>query len=573
MIKKNRRIKLPVFVSWCTKAFKALTRYLAKILREAVGAWFLQLKYGRTILDASFDIHKENQKLLYASRMKALAAGDKREVLLPQASLDPSKCILFGNQFLLIDQTEGHFLALGVPGSAKTLITYASVAHTLTLPNRRVVLLDPKNDMRGILHAQNISYSYFNTSAKDSVRWDIAKDANSPNKLIQLASILLPEEKNNTDSFWLRASRRLLVAIMSVFLHKFGECWTFHDAIKASRLPKEELITFLRQYPDNEILIECLFSEEVEKASANVRLDFIMHLDKLVPAAIHSQQATKSFSVSDFMKGEGVLLFGMDITEDEASKPLLHAVFNTLVNYINALPDKPPIRTFLYIEESYFLGEMPGLAKLIAFGRSKNAIVWLVLQCVSGFYKIYDENLAEFILSLCRHVIALRSTPKTAKYLSSLFGTVRIFKRSISDSLSQSGLSGGDQVREESTPKFLDSTFLNIDIPSKEKGLTGFFITPDSVEEKHISGEEVERLKAKRVPVPPDEPISKENQILLPWTAEEKKKFVYGEYTKGGENDGINTLNDFIDKEGAEYLVEFARKFVEEFKNGKEECN
>ena len=533
-----------------------------------LGAWYIQLKYGQTISDSSWNIQLEDQKLLHAKRLKEIRASTVKELPASEPP-QPENSIPFGDKWLEIEKTESHFLILGVPGAGKTLLTYYILSHVLKLTNRRVVIFDPKNDVRGILHAMDISYLYFNISSKNGLRWAVERDFTSYN-LRQFASILLPEEQNGGDSFWLEAARALVVGVICVFIYLEVD-WKFHDILKATQLSKDELVKFLGQFPGNTALVNALFSEEVEKTAGNVQLDLFVKLQRLVAPAVHSQQATRDFSLAEFMKSEGVLVIGMDLSEREASTPMIRAVFRRLTDLINAQEEKPKIKTFLFIEESYFLGKLPGLDELITFSRSKNAIVFIILQGIEGFYELFQKNVAELILGFCRYIIALRSTPATAKWLSSLFGQIKKFKRKKNDGFSQGGATGGDQVGEESEAKFLDSAFLSIPIPSREKGgLTGYFITPDGAEKRTIAGETVEQMKPKRVVIPSEPKLDAKDQVLLPWTPSEKQKFVYGE-TKGGGD--VNTLNDFLDKEIAEYLVEFARKFVEEFKNGKEECN
>ena len=567
MTKKNFKV-LQTIGNGILKSFKT-------IIKEMSSAWYMQVRYGETILDSSLSVHTKTTKFIHEKRIQAIKSARLPKELPSENTanlpFDRNNCIPFGDRFLNLDTLEGMFLVLGLPGSGKTLLSYHTLSHVLSISNRRVVIFDPKNDVRGILEALEIQYHYFNISSKNGSSWAVEKDFQSYNKLRQFATILLPDEKNSIDSFWLEAARALVVAVMCVFIYKKIP-WKFQDIVKAATtLSKKELIQFLEQFPGNTALIKALFSDEVEKTAGNVTLEVFIKLQRLVPAAVHSEQAEKHFSLTEFMEGEGVLVIGMDLSERETSSPIIRALFRRIVDLINSLPEKPDIRTFLFIEEAYFLGRLDGLDEIITFGRSKNAIAWIILQGIEGFYELFQENVAELILGLCRYVIALRSTPKTADFLSKLFGIIKVFKRRKSDGFSQGGATGGDQVGEESEAKILNSAFLNLPIPSKELGLTGYFITPDGAEKRTISGDAVEQMKPKKVVILPEPELDTEDQVLLPWTEEEKRKFIYGKTE--GENDDVDTL---ISEQISEYFLEFMEEFLKEFEQDGEEiddCN
>lgn len=533
----------------------------------------LEYRHGHSIIDTAWDIHRENQTELVASKDRQIKQSeaaqkgilaDHQSPALP-ADYDREKYVPFGLGFQKIDETEGHFLISGVTGSGKGLLTQITMAHVLSLQKRRVVIIDPKNDTLGILHGMNIPYKYFNIASTRGIAWDIAKDAGSYTKLPQIAAILLPADEKATDNFWLFASRALLVAIMRVFIYLFQDEWAFHDVVKAATfLSREELITFLKQCPGNEAIILSLFSEEVEKASANVMLEVFTKLERLNTAAVHSQQATEKISLKEFMQqDDGVLVIGMDLTEKEAHMPMIHAIFRRLCDFILALPEYPDVKTWFFIDEVIFLGYLPGLLDLMVFARSKNALVTLAIQGMEGMEEIYKKNFSEIIVEMCRYKAILRSTARTARWVSSLFGKVEVYDSTSSDNFGSQGVSGGSQVRKEGREKFYDSTFLELPFPSKAKklGLTGFFITPDKAETRKISSERLEALMPKKVEVAKEESIDNEQQLLVPWSEKEKARFIYGDREKEEV-----TIDDLLDEQVVEYFLNFTEEFARKLK-------
>jgi len=578
-MKSKKSIFRPILKA-IRRLFKALLRQLRSIALSVVRSFLLELRQGQSIVDTAWDIHLENQDQLMSQKIQQIKQAKIKEELpassspaLP-ADYDPEVYLPFGLDFIKIEETEGHFLTEGVTGSGKGILTQITMAHVLGLKKRRVVVIDSKQDTLPILHGMNIPYKYFNIASNRGVAWDIAKDAGSYTKLPQIAAILLPADEKATDNFWLFASRALLVAIMRVFIYLFGDDWAFHDVIKAATfLSREELITFLKQCPGNEAIVHSLFSEEVEKATANVMLEVFTKLERLNTAAVHSQQATEKISLKEFMEqDDGVLVIGMDLTEKEAHNPMIHAIFRRLSDFILALPDYPETKTWIFIDEVIFLGYLPGLLDLMIFGRSKNALVSLALQGIEGMIEIYRKNFAEIIVEMCRYKTILRSTAVTAKWVSSLFGKVDVYDSTSSDSFGSQGISGGSQVRKQGREKYYDSTFLNIPLPSRKKGLTGFFITPDTAEKRHISGEMLDNLKPKTVEVSKEECIDNDQQLLMPWTEKEKAKFIYGD-----RKEEEVEINDLLDEQMVEYFLnfteEFARKLEQKDEHKKEDRN
>lgn len=582
MSREYRRVKTRTLLRCIRRCINRLLLRLKKamlaIIKEMLRAFFLQLKYGRTAVDTAYSFHLEGAQEVYkqittATRVaseKALAESKRLEPPQLPPGVDRSQYILFGNRYLHLDEVEGHFLTIGVTGSGKTLLLHASLAHTLSVPGRKI-MFDPAGDLLPILHGLNIPYKYFNISTTSGAGWEIAKDAKELLKLRQLAAILLPEENHSTsDTFWLHAARAVLVAIMSVFVTRFGTDWKLHDVIKAFMLNRKEFIQFLRQCPENNRIIDIIYNEEVGTTTGNIEMELLVQLERIIPAAVHTQQATDWISIDEFMQSDNaVLVIGMDLTERQVSEPIIRAFFRCFVDYCNALPDYPDTRTFVYIDESYFLGKLPGLVELITFGRSKRVLVWIVLQGIEGYLELYREHVAELILGLCRYMILLRSTPKTSQWASSLFGVIDRVEINTSESQGKDGASSSDQIHIYKREQVYNSSFLELPYPNKKDGITGYFITPKTKKPKprNIPGSVVEALKPKTGGVPQRKRIEPNLQRVLPWTESEKAKYVYGKGTERNETASTASLDDVLTEEVIAIVMDLAERIAQQMKN------
>ena len=99
----------------------------------------------------------------------------------------------------------------------------------------RALIYDAKRDMIPILVGLGMGENIISLHPFDErgCAWDMAKDITSPAAADQAATVLIPHEKANSSPFFTDAARALMTGVMTVFIRKCSEKWTFRDVIVA----------------------------------------------------------------------------------------------------------------------------------------------------------------------------------------------------------------------------------------------------------------------------------------------------------------------------------------------------
>ena len=537
---------------------------IERLFRGIVTDWLFEFKESTDVSGVVHEILSNGQQQLRQQRadQKKLskALEQRKELVLPTVQED---CIYFGDKAYPLTSIQGFFGFFGVTGSGKTQLIKIMLGSILRLmmPGSKIgtLLFDLKGDLHEVIAASGKPYKFFCLGDKRSSVWDIAKDCRTPNRAFQLVSILLPEQKAS-DMFWQNGARAIALGFLLVFMFKHGDDWGLHDFVNAAFLDREEMKRFLLRFEGNKPLVNMLFHAEENKVTQGILSQLYSQIKAIEPAAAHSQQGKERFSIGEFLHSEERynLILSMEQTAEEASTSILRAIFRSFVDHVSDLQDYPEETTFLIVEESYFLGKMPGLDRLFTFGRSKNVIGLLALQAKEGFDELYGIQVSNLILGMLYYIAVLKSTPVTAKYISSLFGTKEYFDTTSNISFGQGGAS--TQGQRYQRPEYLDSEFTSLPLPSKETGIEGFFVTPDGIRKKNIQGEVVEHLKPPTVKVLKNMPLPPECQVLRLWSGAEKRKYIEGvvESEKEKESKAVYTEETYQEVIGVEVFNFFA---------------
>ncbi|MBW4464665.1 MAG: type IV secretion system DNA-binding domain-containing protein [Pegethrix bostrychoides GSE-TBD4-15B] len=516
-----------------------ISKFLLRVYLLYSNAVARQFFNGKSVSDASEKVtdylYQEARKEQLQAINQALqqrAAPSPKQVMMQQISALSSSSkyhIFFGGEFIDIAMLDGHFFLSGVAGSGKTLLTQIAQAGVLKAikpgRNYRAIIFDTKGDVLPVLEGAGVPYELMNINDIRAVAWDISEDCTTFDAADQLGYIFIPKDKAS-DPFWSDSARAILVGVMKAFIYQHGRDWGLHDVANALSLDETNLIKVLEGFPGNHGLINTIFRSASDKTKDGIKMQLYTHLQKLTSAAVHSQHATNRISLRSFLSSEGVLVISQDLTSRETSNPVIQAMFRMLVNLINASSDSSSRRTFIFLDELRFIGLLSGLNEAAIFGRTKGVRLWLTNQVVEGIYALYGKNEAEEILANCIYKSVLRTTsPLTAKWAESLSGSIEVWEEVPSTGYGQGGASGGNQFQRHKREKFYDSEFLNLPLPNRKDGLTGFFTSPTEGVMKNIPGDVLEALKpaVKNVPAQVSKPMRL--QMLSPWSNKELEKF------------------------------------------------
>lgn len=390
-----------------------------------------------------------------------------------------------------------HFAIVGSTGSGKTIsirLLMQSVLPFIGQGNdQRALIYDAKQDMVSILAGINLACEVLilNPFDKRGVAWDMAKDITSPATAQQIATILIPENKNASQPFFSDAARHLLSGVFISFIKKCPESWTFRDVLIALK-SQERLKKVLSETPETKDLVEQYFSDAT--TARNVMSTVATKMQRYEFIAAAWSKAERKISLREWLDGEFILVLGNDEATRTALDAINQVIFKRLSELILAQTESETRRTWVFLDELRQAGKLEGLSSLLTKGRSKGASVILGYQDIEGLREVYGYQLANEIAGQCANKAILRcDSSDTAKWASALFGEREVLERresiSKSSGSSQSNYSLGagstskgesSQVSEQVLKRdvVLPSEIMDIPPTTPETGLSGYYLTP-----------------------------------------------------------------------------------------------
>jgi type IV secretory pathway TraG/TraD family ATPase VirD4 len=439
----------------------------------------------------------------------------------------------FGGLWLPDKAETGHAMIVGTTGSGKTLTLRMWMHSTLPcirqLPDRRAVIYDEKKDHLSVLAGLGFSPEEVlitNPFDRRCWEWDMAADITGPDTALQLATLLIPEEKG-PNSYFPEAARDLLTGVINTFIETAPGRWEFADLVLAMRSP-QRLAHVLAQTPEGEELIE-MHLEGGGTTPRNVLSTGRARLARFqVPAALwkHAGAVGRKFSLCSFMKENRILLLGNQQSARAAIQAINRLLFQRLTELILDLEESETRRVFVVLDEVRKLGRLEGLDDLLSNGRSKGVAAIIGFQSIQGMRAVYGREVAEELTEMVGSFGVLKvSGAETPEWASRIFGEqeVRQRTRSVSDGQS-TGQSFSTSTTESYTEVlrerklYLPSQFRMIPLPEKGKPLCGYFCS--SFLESRPYYAEIPPAEVKKMLLPRDERVPD----FLPWPNESYKQ-------------------------------------------------
>jgi type IV secretory pathway TraG/TraD family ATPase VirD4 len=389
-----------------------------------------------------------------------------------------------------------HFAIVGSTGSGKTisirLLMQSVLPNIGTGKDQRALIYDAKQDIVSILAGINppCEVVILNPFDKRGVAWDMARDITSPATAQQIATILIPENKNASQPFFSDAARHLLSGVLISFIKKCPEKWTFRDVVLALK-SQERLKKVLLSSPETSDLVEHYFSDET--TARNVMSTVATKMQRYEFIAAAWERADKAISLREWLTGEFILVLGNDEATRTAVDAINQVIFKRLSELILAQTESETRRTWVFLDELRQAGKLEGLSSLLTKGRSKGASVVLGYQDIEGLREVYGHQLANEIAGQCANKAILRcDSSDTAKWAAALFGEREVLERregtSQSSSSSKNDYSFGgsstsgtsSQTSEQVLKRevVLPSEIMDIPPTTAKNGLSGYYLTP-----------------------------------------------------------------------------------------------
>ena len=382
---------------------------------------------------------------------------------------------------------------VGATGSGKTLIQRLLMQSALPLIGQgyghRALIYDAKQDVLSVLSGMGLPCPIHILNPLDAraVAWDMASDINCPASALQVASILIPESKNDSNPFFSSAARHLVYGTLIAFILTGNGQWTFRELLLTLRdaqllhahLDQTEATRFLLQYFQHPGTFQ------------NIISTVLAHLAPFEVIAAAWDRAHESISLARWIREESILVLGNDEANRTAIEAMNRLIFRRVSELVLAqeeLTDFGPCsrRTWMFLDEVREAGRLEGLSRLLTKGRSKGASVVLGFQDIAGLYDVYGKEVAEELVGQCGIKVLLRlNSPETAAWASRLMGSRELVEsrrghsRDYRGSLPSLGHTGESMSHGVVTRRVvLDSEFFDLPVTSPQHGLTGYFITP-----------------------------------------------------------------------------------------------
>ena len=367
---------------------------------------------------------------------------------------------------------------IGCVGSGKTTLIQLflqSIAPRF-LPGfsnaEQLIIFDGKCDVLPLLASVGLTpnadnFYVLNPYDKRCAVWDFAEDARTPLMARHLASLLVPVERHSNAPFFSESACDLVYAVILGLNASNMLKWTFRDLICA--LDSRERIKAVTAKSSRAAVIAKRILED-EKHSFGVLSSLGTKLVRFEPVAAlwHSALNAPKFTIEKFLKRPGVLVIGYDPVLNDSLWPINALLLKALTQEILRRPNSAKPRHWFVLDEFPAMERVDCIHDLLRRGRSKGASVLLGTQGLESLNEIYQENVAEDILSQCTYKSFLRAGgPKTAGWAENYFGKVRHGEASLSESWSKDGYSYSLKHDVVERSMFLASVFMDLPIPGQ----------------------------------------------------------------------------------------------------------
>lgn len=446
--------------------------------------------------------------------------------------------IPWGATFIAKGNEALHFILIGNTGAGKSTWLEVMMAKTLAgigfNPNYRAIVVDAKGNLLPFLEALGLGigedgplYVILNPLDRRAARWAIGKDINSPGKAYEFAHTVIPEAKGD-NQFFTQTAVALLAAVIVSLQNAKGEEWTLRDLINAFSTPAITQALIRKWHPRIQDF------DDYFKVKKGERNDIFMTvratLDQFHLIAACWEVATREFSITDWIRGEYILVLGADYEYPDALKKINALLFSSIAARLKQLPDDPDRRVWLFIDELIATGKLVAFEQLLQLGRSKSVCMVSSVLNMASFVEEFGENIAKSIWALSRHKALFPMDSDSAKYISEAIGKHEVIQTTYTPQVpnpdkppSSSGVSYQRTERLTILPQELDER--ELPVPGLKNGLRGYFSLPgEGIHHHTYSWQEITKMRPERL----DDVVGYDRiderfvpTIPTPWTEEE----------------------------------------------------
>lgn len=332
-------------------------------------------------------------------------------------------------------------------------------------------------------------------------------------------AINIVTEDEGPNRFFSDASRELMIGVQLSLMQHCPLRWTFRDLLLILR-NQDYLRQTLERSANTRDLCE-YFKEE--RTFQNIRSCMASKLGRFEPIAACWDRASESIALSDWVRGESVLVLGYDPSIRHVMETVNKMLFQRVTELLLALPDSTTRRSWVFNDEATQTGNLAEpLSGLATFGRSSGCRLVLGFQDIEGLRKVFGKEQAHEITGMCSNKALLRmDSPETAQWAQSVVGSFEALERRRSSIPGDKSKDATSSEQLQKRDAVLASEFLSLPPTNRTNGLTGYYLSPfTGVFRSTLSAAEIDRrLVPPNKQIAPFVPRPPEHQLLRPFDA------------------------------------------------------
>lgn len=429
-----------------------------------------------------------------------------------------------------------HFLVLGQNQSGKTLLIRQLIASALSPdghgPLHRALVLDAKYEWYPILRGIGVPDErivVLNPFDERCTAWDVARDTEDAGSVRQLASILAPPEPRSQQPFFANAAQELVAAVIETFRKLTPGAWTLNDLVECFTDDNDLKMVLSLTGEGRQALARYVNGNE--KSSSDVLSTVDTKLRPLAVAARLSARCPRRISLRSWVNAEqpSALLLARDDSIAQAMDPLNRALFKRLSQLALGRVEEDPVdKTWFFLDEARWAGELDGLQGLLLKGRSKGVHVVMGVQEVQGMRHVYGQYQADEILSQFGNLALLRlSCPDSMTWAVRIIGRYEAYVEGFGESRTSSQHPSSSTSRDwrlQERPGALEQQFRAFPLPTASTGIWGAFLIPGHAWLDCVPPAFVNAHMKPKADVPGFVPRPAHEQERLPWSAEFRRR-------------------------------------------------
>ena len=307
-----------------------------------------------------------------------------------------------------------HTMVSGTTGSGKTVLI-SDLVSQIRQRGERCILYDKMG---------TYTRSFFDPSRDvlmnpldaRSPCWSPFFEASSPRDFDMMAAVLIPQQKDTVDPFWVTAARQLF-ANGAGGLWKQGET---RNRVLVDHLLKTDL-TSLAEAMEGTVA-QSIVDPENPKTALSVRAMLTAHLGALE----FLPDTGDPFSIRDWVgqeDGTGFLFLTSRGDQHASLRGLISTWLEIAVNALLSLHQDDARRVWVVLDELPTLHQVPSLQPGLAESRQFGGCFVLGIQVISALRDLYGKNGAETISGLCgTRVVLAAPDQETARWSAESLG-------------------------------------------------------------------------------------------------------------------------------------------------------